>query len=259
MASWYKEGTNVPEKELKESGGFKKKDPSRFWQREGDKSEIIFLDDIGFRVLEHVHPGLHEKYVHLTCSADLPEGCFPCDKKLNRFLQVYFTIWNCKEFEGNDGNMVQGFKQFLSIGKQQIGRIELWKERLGTLVNQKFIFYRTVGGKSSVGDEWEHLGEIDPLDLAYENREGELMLQQPYDYKKLLWPKTKAEVIAMIGENPSPGGKRKAANGATRRAGNPQVINKNRPGADKQLRPQGSEEAPVAFGVDLAGTDDVPF
>lgn len=201
MASWYETGTVVPAQEEKEMG---KKGPSRFWLRKRDGVEAVFIDDEGFRVWEHNLPkfvdGERQFGNFFTCTKRLPEGCLPCEKGDRASVQVFFTVWNCKEFEGRDGSIVHGFRQLLVIGKQQLGRIEMWKERLGSLKGQKFLFYRTDSDKAArVGDDWAHKGPVDLMDFAYERKDGSVVVPEPYDYEEILQPKDRPTIMYQMG------------------------------------------------------------
>ena len=217
-ANWFRTGV-ISEEEAKTafnpSASRSKRPPrdNRFWLKEGEKSEIVFLDgnDDGFRILEHNFE-INGRFGNtLTCTEGFYPGvCQLCElakrrgKKGTRSTVSFFTILDLKPWTDSDGNVHAFSRRLLPLKRETMARIKMIREQSsGSLVGTKFVVMRskpmpgadnTKTRIPSVGDIWQPMGKVDLT--QFKQKDGNPVTVM--NYEDVLKPKTPEEIKKFV-------------------------------------------------------------
>ena len=165
-SSWYETGFEGAEDEAaKQAMGWP---PDRWWMREGETKEIVFIDDNPFCC--HVHSWMtHEKkWFHETCLSKISDDGCPADgaKGVGRADYTgHLTVIDVTGYTNDEG---KEFKYQLKAfpGKTKVlNKLKKKKENKGSLLGQLWTLTRADKNTPNTGDDLDHVREIDAAKL----------------------------------------------------------------------------------------------
>ena len=164
--------------------GFSRKEPQRFYLKQGQTKEIIFVDDVPAVFTEH-KVWLNGKYQHFTC---LKDQCPLCNiglraEKVFSLTAIDTTPWTDRSGDIHRESLV------LFVGKMNVAQIlKKEKERQGKLKDLKFsvsrdnqIYAPIVGNSFTLINDSPQLGE------SY----------SPFNYQDILKEKSVNELLSV--------------------------------------------------------------
>lgn len=180
------------------SGGSKQR---RFWMPEGAETKVIFLDGVPFKFWEHQVPINGNFRNWFTCLRDLDEnGCPLCDHaekhrdannkaSHGRYLVGMFNVIDRSKWVDKEGKEHKDEVKILPVKVMMLKRFKKRAERYGgSLEGHEFIVSRTSKKVANIGDDWEHVGEVDLKEFKVEK----------FDFKELLKPSSHADLLKIV-------------------------------------------------------------
>lgn len=130
----------------------------RFWLKNGETKEIVFLDDARFGVYEHTVQ-LNGKWDTFTCSGSL---CALCGHGKERAYVEYYSILDLTPYVAKTGQKKDFSRKALGLKKEAAKIIANRRETCGgSLAGKKFRVTR-IGDKSPAsGNDFEFVKEVD--------------------------------------------------------------------------------------------------
>jgi len=169
MTSWYNTGFNSVTAERERIAAQQAADVDRFYVKEEQKAQVVFIDDDPFTFHEHQYYKEGDRGV-VTCMARIyPERPVCCQKLGDKsaYLVGYMTVLDCTSYPSKkDPSKV--YQYGLKLFPAKVGTLELLKrkrEENTSLVNRKCDIFRDRGKTPNVGNEFTFKDEI-PADKA---------------------------------------------------------------------------------------------
>ena len=177
--SWYAKRGDTSQEDFKKKGS--RPDVFRFWLENGTSRDVVFLDDQGFGIWEHVVK-VGDDYHNVTCRMD---GCMLCnhpDKKFRykSYVECY-NVFDLQPYE-KDGKKFPGSRRLLAVkGEAQQKALARRRDAAGgTLVGKKVNISRDGDKSPASGSDFNVVGEFDLTKLPEKMR--------PYELEKVLAP-----------------------------------------------------------------------
>jgi len=216
--SWLdgKRGYDVAEKIEKQKEEQKASYVPRFWLKEGTTTQVIFLDDNPPVFPEHQLKINGDWKNWFTCSTVIGENCSHCQADDKPAVTGFYTIVDCTRWEDKKKNVHVNEKKILAAKMTTLKKLKRASQKAKArglangLVGCKFEVCRTSQEAPNTGDDWEFIEQVPEEVLRSIVAKGDI---EPYDYDKLLKPKsleTMAEAIAKNEKDRVPIGKEEA-------------------------------------------------
>lgn len=206
-SKWYLKGKDGQKRADQEDAAAKKRreeksGPWRFRLKNDESAKIIFLDNPEFFFYEHSEK-IGRDFVTATCIGS-DDNCPACDAGFNPSYVVVCSVLDLRKYEDREGT-VHKIQKKLFIGKSK-AREKLLKQFQKRNNKLRFAAYEMSRGSSlnecATGEDFEFLKYIDPKSLAPLIKGEDMTLKElvtPFDYEKLLSPKTAKELRKLFG------------------------------------------------------------
>lgn len=195
--NWFETEYGDLEEETGSSGGRKQR---RFWLPVGAETKVIFMDGVPFKFWEHQVPIDGDFRNWYTCLRDLDkDGCPLCDYSAahpdskgkpthGRYLVGMFNVIDRSEWTDSEGNTHKDEVKILPVKVMMLKRFKKRAERYGgSLAGHEFIVSRSSKKVANIGDDWEHVGEVDVA--------KEFKSLEPLDFKEMFKPMSHADLL----------------------------------------------------------------
>lgn len=149
----------------------------RFWLKNGETKEIVFLDDARFGVYEHTVQ-LNGKWETFTCAG---ASCVLCGYGKDRSYAEYYSILDLTPYTSKTGQKKEFSRKALALKKEASKLIANRRESCGgNLTGKKFKVTR-IGDKSPAsGNDFEFMKDVDLSRVPAE--------MKAYDFMEALRP-----------------------------------------------------------------------
>jgi len=165
----------------------REKSAPRFMMKAEEEAIIVFVDNIPFFIYEHNISVQGKWGNYLTCTKEI-RSCTVCDSGLKSTYSAYFTVIDRREFVRKaDGKIVKDRKVLYPAKGSTIARIEDLRKEHGNLHGCMFRVKRYTRDDPNCGTDFKFLKKVR---LAGDKA-------KPYDYNKVLYPPTTAELGAL--------------------------------------------------------------
>lgn len=260
-ANWFSEGLDSAEQVIQQEAEEKRRRknlPRRFFVKQGMEATVMFIDDNGFSVFEHI-PFIPGKMGNeFTCSAPSGQPCAGCEKGVWQRYHTFFTILDLTAYPGKNGTIVNE-RRLLASHPEFTLKVRNWKNqpgsellrwKQGTLKARKFTVFRSAADKDNIAASgWTPVPEP-PLtkEILETLRDGQgnpvyPNMLVPFDYKEVLRIiPYEEQLVKLQGHVSRSWGKKDGAVSAPA-------------GASTGAPPQGGASLPQGASAD----DDVPF
>lgn len=132
-------------------------DPFRFWLKEGESTNVVFLDDDPWAVREH-NIKLDGKFGNtFTCLDEAGQKCPLCAAGDKPALTLFWTVMIHGEVSGKNGKVYKNPLRILAAKDATARMLKKWSAKKGGLIGLEFEVERSKGGQrkvAAVGDSW---------------------------------------------------------------------------------------------------------
>lgn len=206
-SKWYLKGKDGQQRAGQEDAAAKKRreeksGPWRFRLKNDESAKIIFLDNPEFFFYEHSEK-IGRDFVTATCIGS-DDNCPACDAGFNASYVVVCTVLDLRKYEDREGK-VHKVQKKLFIGKSK-AREKLLKQFQKRDKKMRMAAYEMSRGSSlnecATGEDFEFLKYVDPKALAPLIKGEDITLKElvtPFEYEKLLAPKSAKELRKLFG------------------------------------------------------------
>lgn len=170
---------------------------NRFWLPPEGNTKIIFLDD-NPPILEEHQLKINGDWRHwYTCLRVIGEACPICDILQDQPYTVgYYTIIDTAEWTDRKGQKHVNERKLLAVKFKALQMLKRLSAKRGSLVGCVFDVYRSSKDAFNTGDVFDYEGKLEPEQIKRLNPDAE-----PYDYAKILEPKSPAELKKLLQGN----------------------------------------------------------
>ena len=172
--NWYSEGLDSAAKTIATEAAEaarRRAQPRRFFVKAGTSATVMWVDDNGFSVWEHIPFIPNKMNQEFTCTAPMGQQCAGCEQNVWRRYQTFFTLLDLTLYQGRNGPVVNE-RRLLVAPPDFAMRVRNWKAQplpanndamlkwvAGTLKGRKFSVFRAEGEKNSIGNGWDAVPE----------------------------------------------------------------------------------------------------
>lgn len=212
--SWFQRGEAgvaqaTKEDETRKKNAEAKRDPikNRFWLKPGSSAKVTFLDTEFFFFREH-QLFLNGSWLNWeTCLSDTEE-CPLCEDGRQYSYVAALTIIDHSKYETKKKEIITNQKKLIIFKSNARNKILKQKERReGNLTGCMFEFSRFTDKECSTGEDYEFIQRVsmDELKTLAPKDVDPNEWIKPYEYEKMFYPKTAAQLRALIGVKPPVG------------------------------------------------------